>query len=164
MLSRFFYRPYSNTSSYSSFYLQKLGKTAKCSCWLKTLVISDLRVEPPKNCALRVRPAGYRKSRKEAVKITRGKRKAKEVACDYALSRYLCDLFSGGGRYFFPLEPRSEKKNIITPDLRLPGRKKALPNSYSRLLWMQTKSLKRLEVLDFSKGEIPSFLVLLFSF
>ena len=57
-----------------------------------------------------------------------------------------------------------KKKYIITPDLRLPGRKKALPNSYSRLLWMQTKSLKRLEVLDFSKGEIPSFLVLLFSF
>ena len=50
--------PYSNTSYYSSFYLQNLGKTAKCSCWLKMLVISDLPVEPPKNCALRDPPHG----------------------------------------------------------------------------------------------------------
>ena len=50
--------PYSNTSYYSSFYLQNFGKTAKCSCWLKMRVISDLPVEPPKNCALLDPPHG----------------------------------------------------------------------------------------------------------
>ena len=32
------------------------------------------------------------------------------VACDHALSLYLCNLFSGGGRYFFPSRAKEAKK------------------------------------------------------
>ena len=47
------------------------------------------------------------------------------LACDHALSLYLCNLLSGGGRYFFPSRAKEAKKQkmitiiIITPDLRL---------------------------------------------
>ena len=40
-----------------------------------------------------------------------------ELACDHALSLYLCNLLSGGGRYFFPSRAKEVKKKI-TPDLR----------------------------------------------
>ena len=35
------------------------------------------------------------------------------IACDHALSLCLCNLFSGGGRYFFPLEPDKQRSKII---------------------------------------------------
>ena len=63
------------------------------------------------------------KSRKETV--TRGKREAWKVACDHhALSLWSILWFVFGSRaLFFSLSSqRSQKK--ITPDLRLPGRKK----------------------------------------
>ena len=43
------------------------------------------------------------------------------VACDHALSLYLCNLFSGGGRYLFSLSSQRSKEaeKKITPDLRL---------------------------------------------
>ena len=72
------------------------------------------------------------KSRKEAV--TRGNREAWKVACDHALSQWSTLWFVFGSRaLFFSLSSqRSQKK--ITPDLRLPGRKKALPSSYSVIM------------------------------
>ena len=42
------------------------------------------------------------------------------TACDPSLSLYLCNLLSGGGRYFFPFRTKeAKKKKIITPVLRL---------------------------------------------
>ena len=32
------------------------------------------------------------------------------VTCDHALSLYLCNLFLGGGRYFFPSRAKEAKK------------------------------------------------------
>ena len=127
---------YSNTSYYSSFYLQNLGKTAKCSCWLKMLAISDLPVEPPKNCALRDQPEGY--------EVTQGGSYAKEAGslegslwscpllsplspspCDQP-----CDPFSGSekGVIFFPLEPKKLEKN----------------NAWSQVTWKEKSIAKHL--------------------
>ena len=41
--------------------------------------------------------------------------------CDCSLRSWpLCNLFSGGGGYFFPLEPKKQRsRKKITPDLRL---------------------------------------------
>ena len=108
--TRFFYRPYSNTSYYSSFYLQNLGKTAKCSCWLKMLAITDLPVESPKNCALRDQPAGY--------EVTQGGSHAREAgslegslrSCPLpVINLVIC--FREQGVIFFPLEPKKPEKN-----------------------------------------------------
>ena len=41
------------------------------------------------------------------------------LACDHALSLHLCNLFLGGGRYFFPSRAKEGKKQKKkTPDLR----------------------------------------------